>query len=327
MWEILEYPCKETDLVAASWFRDTAEVSEIKEYRKDLWFTNFIEDLKEKEQDPLKVAAQVSANIGSTTDSTILNLGQKLQDTEFSFNPRINWQLQIPGRDRDPLQRSFNDFMELYLHPPAILLSQRDVTRWKFAFRAAQVFGKDINHDNHLDSTAQDWNWVFSLRCEDWPDLDDILDAHFLQLGFVLAALVYGGLHALAWFAHFNTSTEQLLWRVSACIVMGGLPVVFGLFALIRPLKILVVGWSGVSWHDFKIYGFKDSIMEIYSKDSLGNWAKLGIWILFRLLYLVGIVYALARAYLVVECFICLAHLPAGVYDVPQWAAYFPNIS
>ena len=324
----MEYPYRETDLVATSWFRDIAEIPQIKRRENELWFANFIEELKEKEQDPLKVKlAQVSADIGSTTHSTILTLGQKLQDTEFLFSPRICGQHFTPHMDDDHSdQSSFNDFIELYLHPPGIPLSQRDVTRWKSASRAAQAFGKDGDHENHLHMTAYIF-WDFSVRCEDWPNLDDVLDAPFLQLGFVLAALVYGGLHALAWFAHFNTSTEQLLWRVSACIVMGGLPVVFGLFALIRPLKILVVGWSGVSWHDFKIYGFKDSIMEIYSKDSLGNWAKLGIWILFRLLYLVGIVYALARAYLVVECFICLAHLPAGVYDVPQWAAYFPNIS
>ena len=295
---------------------------------------NFLEDLKEKELDPLKVnPAQVSANIGSTTDSTILTLGQKLQDTEFLFSPRIDRQWQLWSRvddsdrkDDKSDQRSFNDFMELYLQPPAIFLSQRDVTRWKFASRAAQAIGKDIDHGNHPNSIALYLYRNFSLRCEDWPNLDDVLNAPFLQLGFVLAALVYGGLHALAWFAHFNTSTEQLLWRISACIVMGGLPVAFGLLALIKPL-VKPKGWSRISWYSFKYYGFKDSITRICYVNSWRNWGRLGICIMVHLLYLVGIVYALARAYLVVECFISLAHLPAGVYDVPQWAAYFPNIS
>lgn len=35
----------------------------------------------------------------------------------------------------------------------------------------------------------------------------------------------------------------------------------------------------------------------------------------------------LARAYLAVECCICVSHLPAGVYDVPDWSAYLPYAS
>ena len=238
----------------------------------------------------------------------------------------MNWRWQTPSRDDDSDQGLFNDFVESYLHPPGISLSQRDVTRWKSASRAAQAFREDINYDNHLVSTAKYLYSSFSLRCKDWPDLDDVLNTPLLQLGFVLAALVYGGLHALAWFAHFNTSTEQLIWRISACIVMGGLPAVFGLFALINSLRILD-GRPRVLWHDFKYYGLKDKIMEIYSENSWKSWRRLGISIMFHLLLVVAIAYALARAYLVVECFISLSHLPAGVYDVPQWAAYFPNIS
>jgi hypothetical protein len=34
-------------------------------------------------------------------------------------------------------------------------------------------------------------------------------------------ALIYGGIHLTAWNAHFPTFVEQILWRVSACIVMG----------------------------------------------------------------------------------------------------------
>ena len=48
---------------------------------------------------------------------------------------------------------------------------------------------------------------------------------------------------------------------------------------------------------------------------------------LILLLLLLSLAYVLARGYLVVECFINLSHLPAGVYDVPSWATYFPHIS
>jgi hypothetical protein len=37
--------------------------------------------------------------------------------------------------------------------------------------------------------------------------------------------------------------------------------------------------------------------------------------------------YTVARVYLVVECFINIAHLPDGAYQVPRWAQYVPHIS
>ena len=41
---------------------------------------------------------------------------------------------------------------------------------------------------------------------------------------------------------------------------------------------------------------------------------------------IVFVAYLLARAYLVIESFINLSQLPAGVYDMPNWSAYFPHI-
>lgn len=39
------------------------------------------------------------------------------------------------------------------------------------------------------------------------------------------------------------------------------------------------------------------------------------------------LVYVLARAYLIVECFVALSNSPVGIYDVPAWSSYFPHIS
>lgn len=45
------------------------------------------------------------------------------------------------------------------------------------------------------------------------------------------------------------------------------------------------------------------------------------------LFFMMVALYALARAYLVVECFINVAHLPPEVYEVPNWATYFSHIA
>ena len=296
----MDYPFRETDLVAASWFEATAEVCQIEEHqRENLWFEEFLEDLEVEKEDPPKVhPAQISAHTGSTTDSAILTLGQKLQDTDFSFSPRNRWLRPTARGDHNLDHRSFNDFLESYIHPPEIRLSQRDVTRWKLASRAAQTFREGVTYHNRLYSIFPT-ETTFSPRCENWPNLKDVLDAPFLQLGFVLAALVYGGLHALAWCAHFNTSTEQLLWRVSACIVMGGLPVVFGLLSL---TTLLVVSEED---QQLRWYVIKNRL-----RNGRNPWKKVGICITYLPIPVVAIAYPLARAYLVVECFISLAHLP-----------------
>lgn len=38
------------------------------------------------------------------------------------------------------------------------------------------------------------------------------------------------------------------------------------------------------------------------------------------------VLYVLARVYLVVECFINLAHLPESAYELPKWSQYVPHI-
>ncbi|KAL9134520.1 MAG: hypothetical protein Q9175_004300, partial [Cornicularia normoerica] len=192
--------------------------------------------------------------------------------------PGTGWKL------KDDYVKGYNES-----HPPLpnISLTTQDVTRWKMAERVLQ------------------YRWTFFLvssRCEDWPDMDAFLKLPVV-LGFSAAALIYGGLHALAWFAHFDSSLEQLLWRISACVVMGGVPVFFVLFNL------------------FEQFG-----IGLFEEGLYGSW-YLATSPLFGLVFFILSVYVLARAYLVVECFINLSNLPAGAYDVPTWSAYVPHIA
>ena len=111
---------------------------------------------------------------------------------------------------------------------PEIRLSSRDVTRWKMAWRAMQAF----RFPEFFDDTKFGGTNAITLRCKDWPN--DIVEDLSVALGFSAAAFIYGGLHVLAWFAHFNSSTEQVLWRISACLVMGGLPVMYVLMKAVQ---------------------------------------------------------------------------------------------
>ena len=127
-------------------------------------------------------------------------------------------------------------------------------------------------------------------RCQNHHPIlmDDIRDSKSISIGFTLAGLLYGGLHALAWNAHFASHAEQLLWRVAVCIVAGTFPAIW--------------------------------ILEL-----LGDRFPVSYWRITKVLVL--LIYVLGRAYLVVECFINLGHVPAGVYTTPSWTAYLPHIT
>ena len=247
---------------------------------------------------------QKQAYIGDNeTDKTILAPGQYLQGTALKFRT-----LRDIVKDRTydhELLASFDAYDGPHPTLPSISLTLVDENRWRMAWRASQL-DKENNHRVYTREMG------LLQRCENWPDLDEIFDETPIALGFRAAALIYGGLHALAWFAHFGSYTEQLLWRISAYVVMAGLPPI-----------VSIAKFEFTSWSYLK--SFK-SVIPVNRYRLLLGLARLAR--LARLVTNVSLsAYALARAYLVVECFINLSHLPAGVYDVPSWAAYFPHIS
>ena len=181
-------------------------------------------------------------------------------------------------------------FNELLSTLPHVRLTARDITRWKMAWRACQPHIQKTSGNKTIFSDVY-YQQLLARRCTDGPDWVEAFEIPTI-LGFTAATFIYGGLHALAWSAHFDSATEKLLWRTSSCIVMGGLPVILGLH-----------NWWPKVENDNTVL------------------ALLGLEILML------VAYTLARAYLVVECFINVFHLPAGVFDTPQWSTYFPHIS
>lgn len=258
---------------------------------------------------------QRSGHDGNNEDSSItLGPGQILQGTgwrirrpsELDFLEQIlvPWMEEslgghneVPKNDRESEER-LRDYPPL----PTIQLTTRDVTRWNMAWRSvcamkqmheqSYALHEQNYEENFASHPAFFYRFAFSRRREDRPHSDNF-DELSIILSFSAAGLIYGGLHALAWFAHFESLTERWLWRVSACVVMGGLPVIYFFVKL------------------------ADEASNRYYIDIV-TIIFLGSTIL---------VYILARGYLVVECFINLFNLPAGVYEVPSWSAYFPHIS
>lgn len=115
-----------------------------------------------------------------------------------------------------------------------------------------------------------------------------------LDLCLYASGILYGGLHALAWSATFRTPIERLIWRISSITVIASMPVV--------DCSTILVSRA------------EDRAIELVA------------FLLYLMRFLCVVFYFFARAYLVVECFIALAHSPIGVYEVPQWSNYVPHI-
>lgn len=202
-----------------------------------------------------KILEQESVHNGNTEDgSTTLMPGQTLQGTEWMMRRPSELHLSdlcketlplwvcksLNGNNNTPRNNFANheheDSPSDYSPLPSIRLSTRDVTRWNMAWRSFCAIRQEIlqdGKDNLVEATSIIGRGPIFQRCKNWP-LEHELNDRLIVFGFTTAGLIYGGLHALAWLANFHSPTEQLLWRVSACVVMGGFPVIFIMWLVVN---------------------------------------------------------------------------------------------
>jgi hypothetical protein len=96
---------------------------------------------------------------------------------------------------------------------------------WRKAFRAVQGVGKSFvaMMDMH---TSRDHDAFFVVG-ERWDDMGQTS-----VLGAIFMALVFGGIHLIAWSFAFPSHIERLLWRISS-LAITAVPLAFTLTGLI----------------------------------------------------------------------------------------------
>lgn len=185
-------------------------------------------------------------------------------------------------------------------------------------------------------------------------------------LGFSIFGFIYGGLHCVAWNAPFFTEIEKTLWRVSSLTITATIIPVFlvaswSLFppfwqdpfgriteihtvlqniqANVKPEDWISLLISWVMWiiPIRKIVRLLPQPWEGFDQDMIKGLAHV-VYIFLLILFFVYkvifdtivilllVIYTLTRLYLVVVCFINLAHLPDSAYLVPNWSRYVPHI-
>ena len=163
-----------------------------------------------------------SSSFSPSPGPIILQPGQCLEKTHLRLRKMED--LFEKFRASQDTIREYRDALENYPEREVLLpdlkLEKQDATRWEMAWRSMQSHGY-----KSVDQTPDIENKLLS-RSKDWPGIDDFDDLWKFSIAFAFSATacLYGGLHALAWNAHFHTYNEQLLWRIASCAVMGGLP-------------------------------------------------------------------------------------------------------
>jgi len=185
-----------------------------------------------------------------------------------------------------------------------ITLSPADIRCWQLA-REALDSDLVIDRDKMSLELDEGETYMFSRtgqlslvgdRSTNDPATYNVLSQ--LSIGILLASLLYGGIHLVAWNRAFRTTAEAVLWKLSG-------------------LGIIAYGvvLSGFTYFDDRTHGKRSSQTE-------------AIWsVIIDFVMTPGIVfYIFCRIYIIVESFLDLFYLPDSAFQVPSWSQYLPHI-
>ena len=148
--------------------------------------------------------------------------------------------------------------------------------------------------------------------------IDKVWDDEFGELGLggnLLLGIVqlgFAAIHVAAWSFYFPTASEATLWHVSTVYVLGCIVLTWTILPLSFELKPKLslsrkqdsLEEGGPTWH---------------ATEALPQAAKLTIPL--------GVLYIVARAYIILEDFLSLRELPESAYASVNWSSFVPHFS
>ncbi|KAI1338363.1 hypothetical protein F5Y15DRAFT_386932 [Xylariaceae sp. FL0016] len=127
----------------------------------------------------------------------------------------------------------------------------------------------------------------------------------------VVPSMIHSCIHLLAWNQEFPTTTERLLWRISAVVLASVSCFSVG---MVRVLAIL--GYRG----KYNLSWLWVNVGRVPPAER--RWPD--IWDYVQALSVLSLV--VARCYIIVEAIFSLRHLPANVYVTVSWTNFIPHI-
>jgi hypothetical protein len=192
---------------------------------------------------------------------------------------------------------------------------------------AVQIYVTNSYNDHLRDFQGSNW---LSRRIMIYADF-------IFWAGLLIAGSVYGGIHLLAWNGPFATEVERWMWRSSCIALVGAMPIIVlripsvYLVMMVEEhfmtddnLKNLRWTWEKLKdllsrlFHTHVVLEYIAKIIKLTLKVFEASAIELPV-LAYSMAYIGG------RVYLMVECFMNLAHLPSEVYKEPEWSQYIPH--
>ncbi|KAL8791243.1 MAG: hypothetical protein Q9213_000200 [Squamulea squamosa] len=120
----------------------------------------------------------------------------------------------------------------------------------------------------------------------------------------------YVTIHIIGWNFTFPTPTEQILWRVASLVLLGS-PFSYGV------LFLLVTSQLSIFCRLFRVPQTNTATQLFERMHTILQYLIAAGW--------VG-TYGIARLYIIVEAFVGLRALPAGVFQGVEWSNFFPHV-
>jgi hypothetical protein len=165
-------------------------------------------------------------------------------------------------------------------------------------------------------------------RVENWPTVEQLMESIGAWLLLLLAALAvtvtaYGFLHAFTNPALLPTKLEGSLWGISCVVIILYLPLFTATYRLVD------------DYFSVKLQVPRDTCdwaLMLNWKSLHNAWSKRNkYWRILSLLGvgLFGVGYIASRAFIIIESFISLRHVPIDVYQTPNitYLGFVPHIS
>ncbi|THV97105.1 hypothetical protein D6D26_06835 [Aureobasidium pullulans] len=155
-----------------------------------------------------------------------------------------------------------------------------------------------------LECDAQN---LVTHTASDWPHDGLVRTTGGLVMGTVLwvASIAFSAVHIAAWNAGFPSEAEAWLWRFSS----------------------MFIGFSGLLWAFLHIIAeLSASLWWTWYDIMIGEASQVLTMLVTALCSMCGVVYILARAFLVIEAFVELRSLPTMAYAIPQWSVSIPHV-
>jgi hypothetical protein len=192
-------------------------------------------------------------------------------------------------------------------------------------YKSVRIVHQD---DSLLKISPDSLAWLYRACERNGIRLEDDIFTIVFGMGVTAAGTIYGGVHLIAWHSKFPSLAEKYIWRVSCFTIGSPFPIWLAICsfvvadaltrlrrkAFIKRCRLLPILRNILSFWDF----CKSTVDDMkFFKARYIAYPILGLYALF---------YTAARIFLVVECFINLAHLPDGAFQEPQWSKYIPHL-